>query len=468
MRSSKTKKQNHRMGLGFFAAGVCLVWLPTVAVIDLSPAWLGYLLMCRGLYQLADLDENIEDARRLFMRMAILSAARLVSIPLLFGFLAASERPVMILTIAFVLAIADLVTLIPAWKKLCTGLIYLATRHDGTGPFISKGRSPRNLTEKATTFTIIFFCIKESMTVLPELTVLTSTVGGADSSSAFYFPYLYNYISLMRGFAALVVLIFGVVWLVRMWKQMRRIIADRPFFERLDKKYADEVLTRPDLFAKRRIKATLICTCVALAFSVDFYLDDINVIPDFLIGAFFLAVILLLRRYVRPTLLKQAGAASAVYTAVSAAAWIIGVVNPPLGDLSSPTDDLGLYALVCSAQLFSRLTFVIALWTIIRVWKEVVRHYTGFSVTNHDVDHPDRHVSEVHKELNRRLGLVLVIGAVAAAVSVIYSVTLPWASSTLWEIWVLVDIIAQIGLFVSFIAATNAILEQVEYKYMLS
>lgn len=464
------KMHNRRMGLGSFAVGVCLIWMPTVAIFDLLPACIGYLLIYHGLYQLADLDENIADARHLFARMAILATVRLISIPILFGFISASERPVMILSVAFVLGIFDLVTLVPAWKKLSTGMTYLATRHDGVGVFATKGKGTRNLTEKVTSFTVLFFAIKEVMAILPEVTVLTGSAGGADADSAFFFPYLYDYIALMRAFAALIVFGFGLVWLVRMWRHMRRIIADTSFFDRLHTKYADEVLTRPDLFAKRRIKATLICTCIALAFSVDLYLDDVNVIPDFIMGALFIVSMLMLRRYVYPTLIKRSAIVSTVYTAVSAAAWILHLTQPPLGDLSFPMDNEGMnaYILLCSMQVLSRILMVIALFFLLRVWKEIIRRYTGFSVTHQDIDHPDPHVQEVHKTLNKRLWLVLTLGAAAAITSIIYSITLPLAAYTLWEIWTLVDFLAQIALFVSFIAVTNAIVEQIEYKYMLS
>lgn len=464
------KKPGSRMDIGYFAVGICLIWMPTMAVFDLLPAYLGYLLMFRGLYRLADINEDISDARHLFGRMAILSAVRLLSIPFLFGFIPMSERPVMILIVTFSLAILELVTLIPAWKKLSNGLNYLATRHDGVAVFMTKGRSRRNMTEKLTSFSVVFFFIKAVMTVLPESTSLASQAGGATPDSFFYFPYLYEYIGLMRGFASVVVACIGVVWLVRMRRHLRRVMADRPFLDRLREKYAAEVMTRPELFAKRRIKAVLICICIALAFSVDFYLDGVNIMPDGIMGALLLVSVLLLARYVDPTLLKTALVTSTVYTVIAFIAWIVQLTNISIKEFNFTLDEdiLPVYILLCAIHILSRLLFLFALRSVMRVLKDVVRRYTGFSMSHHDIDHPDPHVREVHRELNRRLRLVFGIGVLAALSSVIYFVTMPLAGQSLWEVWTFIDAIVQISLVVSFISATNAILEQVEYKYMLS
>ena len=173
------KKPGSRMDIGYFAVGICLIWMPTMAVFDLLPAYLGYLLMFRGLYRLADINEDISDARHLFGRMAILSAVRLLSIPFLFGFIPMSERPVMILIVTFSLAILELVTLIPAWKKLSNGLNYLATRHDGVAVFMTKGRSRRNMTEKLTSFSVVFFFLfsRVSCSIWSIVTIKSSPSG---------------------------------------------------------------------------------------------------------------------------------------------------------------------------------------------------------------------------------------------------------------------------------------------------
>ncbi len=554
---NSVKKPNHRMDLGLFAIGVCLIWMPTVSLFDLLPSYLGYLLMMCGLYRLANLNDDVAVARRLFGRMAVLSAIRLVSIPVIFGFISMNERPMMLLIATLVLGLFDIITLIPAWKKLGNGLIYLATRQEGTAVFFTKGKGRRNVTEKMVSASVVFFVFKEIAVFLPECAALTGRSGGADPDSAFYFPYLYEYIGLMRGFFALLVVIAGVCWLVRMWLYMRRLNADKPFFGRLQEKYAAEVMTRPDLFAKRRVKAALICMCVALAFSADLYLDNVNVLPDLIVGALLVVGLLLLRRYVKAAIWKKAMAVSAAYTVIATVTWILQLTNIPLGDFSFVVDkdQIGVYILLCVAQTLSRTMFAGTLLTLMGVFKDIIFRYTGFSMKNYDLDrwgersirvrrqnqhlwivyvltaisvvasvvyffvvdekmvgvntllhtakmlscllmtasvvflvvviaysvrhavpsdkkhkneHPDPHVREVHRELNRRLWVVLAVGILAAVTSVIYVITLPMAGYTMWEIWTFVDAIVQLSLAVIFIMAVNAVLEQMNYKYMLS
>ncbi len=462
-----TKKPNRRMDLGFFAAGICLIWMPSFAVFDLLPAYIGYLLIFRGLYRLADIDENIADARRLFGRMAILSTIRLVAVPVSFGFINAYQRPLVLLIITFSLGLLDLITLVPAWRKLSQGMIYLATRHDGVAMFAVKGNSRRSLTENLTSFTLVFFVIKEIMAVLPESTSLTSQAGGAEPGSAFYFPYLYEYIGLMRSFSVLVMTIFGVVWLVRMWKHMRRVIADHPFFERLQDKYAAEVMTRPDLFAKRRIKAALVVICIGLCFALDLYFDDINFTPDFLVGFLMIAGLLMLRRYVYTNVWVSAVVTTTLYTAAAAAASTYHFICVHIEEISFIDYDeeiLTKYILLCALQIISQLLFIIALFWIIRTLRIVVKQYTGFSVTEHDIPH----VREVHKSLYFKLWIFFAFAILAVASSVAYWLILPNAANTLWELIIPVENILQVIMPVSFIFAISAIFEQIEYKYMLS
>lgn len=465
------KTPGRYMDMGYFLVGLCLLWMPTVAVFDLLPACLGYLLLMRGLYRLSDLNDEIDAARRLFRRAAILGLIRYLSIPFVFGFVSADERPVMILTVTFTLAVLDLMTLIPAWKRLCGGVIYLATRHEGTAVFHRRGRDPRNATERLTSFTVFFLVAKEILATLPELTVLVSQWGGADTGEGWFLPQLYSYVGLLRLFAATIAFVIGIVWLVHTMRYAGRLAGDRSFFANLRHRYETTVLNRPELFAKRSVKAALVCLCIGFAFSVDLFLDGINVLPDTLVALVALLGICLLRRYADRRRWRWALVATALYAPISAAEWLLQLKVFPLADAYQVYRNASVYQaylMACGGRAVSRLFFLVTLGLILWMVKDIIDRYTGFSVTQRDSADPHGHVKAIHRELYRRLYIVLALGGIAAVSSVIYIATLPMAGDTLWEAWVLADAVLHISFAVSLAVAVTHVLEQVEYKYMLS
>ena len=81
----KKSRRDGALGLGCIVAGAVFLFDPFVGVFDLLPDIIGYLLILRGLRRLALLEGHFDEAIRLFRRLVLLAAIRILAIPFIFG-----------------------------------------------------------------------------------------------------------------------------------------------------------------------------------------------------------------------------------------------------------------------------------------------------------------------------------------------------------------------------------------------
>lgn len=470
----RKKKLSPTLGLGYMIAGACFLISPMLAIVDVLPDFIGYALILKGIYCLADMNDSISEAARLFRRMVILGLVRLALVFFVYGMASPTEQPTLQLLCSFVLAVLDCMTLIPAWKHFSSGLIYLATRNEGTAVFDqqypgSQKKLPercKSRTEKVTAFTIFFLVAREVLSVLPEFAVLTHEKGGAEDGN-----HVYEFIGLMRQMCALAVVVLAIIWLVKFIRYMNHLMRDTHFFGHLRHKYETEVLTRPELFARRGVKTALMFICVGFVFTVDFFMDDICITPDFLFGLLVLIGLLLLRRFVKTKLWTCALVVTVFYIPLTAIEWLLQLNYFTLSGASEVYRHIEPYNRWINMLVVRGATLALGLLLLLfllLVLMQAVKRYTGFSITSQDSATPNLRVREVHKNLNLRLWIAFGMSVVASAASFVYLLTLPLARDTLWEAWLFADLLIS-GIFIAFFIHTvTVIFEQIDYKYMLS
>ena len=472
----RTKKLSPTLGLGFVIAGAFFLISPMLAVVDVLPDFIGYALILKGIYCLADMDEYISDASRLFRRLLILGIVRVALVLFIYGIASATEQPTLQLLGSFVLAVLDIMAIIPAWKTFGNGLIYLGTRHESTAVFDKRYpgshkkvyANSKTLTEKTFRFTVFFLVAREVLSVLPEFTVLTHKMGGAEAGNR---TMLYEFIGLTRGMCATLTMLLGLIWLVKFIRYFVHLLADQPFFEKLSHKYETEVLTRPEIFARRGVKLALVFLCIGVIFTEDLFLDDVCVTPDYLFGIFSIIALLLLRKHVKSPMWTAAMVASVAYIPLTAGEWFLQLTYFRISDGTWAFRKEDVYAQWTNMNYIRIVTLLAGLllfYLLVKVMMEAVTRYTGFSVTAHDSANPSARVLEVHRDLHRRLWICLACFAVASLSSMVYMLTLPLAYDTLWEAWVFVDVVLTGAFAAFFIHTVTLIFEQIDYKYMLS
>ena len=406
------------LGISLFTAGAVCLFDPFISVLDILPDALGYFLMLLGLSRLADLDDRLAEAAKGLRYLALIGVVRSLSLFLAFGLVSPTEQPVFVLLILFTLGVLDCLVFIPMWKNFCSGILYLGSRNNGTAMFDRRGSGGRtrsyNTVERYTAVTTVFFVLRELLAILPEVTVLSHEKGGVEVGEA---NRLYDYVGLYRMIGVAASLLLGILWLILTVRFIRKLKRDTPFFEALTAKYRTEVLTRKDLFARRSVKRALFCLLAAAVFTVDFYLDGVNLLPDTLAALFLFLSVMLLRPYTGKNL--PALTASAAYGVISAACWWIQLDRANAEDMARPFSD----PLHNALQTVSALLLAVTVVLILRVLFGMVKRYTGVRVFRGDIAADNSYATErteaIHGLIRRKLTVVAALG-VLTALSTLY------------------------------------------------
>ena len=409
------------LGLSWILAGAVFLFDPFVSVMDLLPDALGYLCILIGLYRLSDLDERIMDAFNGVRYLALIAVGRLISLFLAFGLVSPSEQPVFVLLILFTLGVLDCIVLIPMWKNLCGGLLYLGSRNEATVMFDRKrigGRvGTRNSVERYTAVSAVFFILREVLVILPEITVLSHEKGGVEVGDATRF---YDFVGLYRLVGGAVSLIFGIIWLALTVRFVVRLKSDTPFFARLTEKYASEVLPRHDLFAMRAVKASLGCLLVAAVCSVDLYLDGVNLLPDTLTAIFLILSVLFIRRYAGKNL--PALTASVAYGLVASLTWYLQLnyfSQTELTDALRRDETATRWQNMVLLQALSAVLLLAAFALILRSLYAMVKRYTGVHAFGDNRAYATERTEAIHTLIRKKL-IVVGILAILTALSTLF------------------------------------------------
>ena len=493
---AKGKKLNRYLGFGYMLAGAFFLFEPYIGIIDLLPDALGYLLICLGLYRLADLDERLSEALKGARSLALVGIARWVAMFLVFGFVSPAEQPVFMLLMLFSLGGLDCILLIPMWKHLGGGLQYLGARSDATAMLDRKKMNGKqgtyNVVEKYTAVTTVFFMLHELLAILPELTVLTHEKGGAELGQGTRY---YDFVGLFRGIGILLSLILGIAWLILTIRFVRKLKGDKPFFARVSERYTAEILPRHDMWAMRAVRASMVCLITSAVLSLDFYLDNVNILPDVLAAILLFMAVWFLRPYVGKT--APLFAASAVFGVVSMIPWILQLrkyfVLNDLGDVFRSDKVYARWETAMLWQILSALLFVLAMALLLRTLYGMVKRYTGVRIFRESSSYASERSESIHRHIRRKLVAVM-IGTVLVALSTLfhwgiipYLVELDVTASvggpagTVNTVVTLVSMVVQLlvesywfidlcvgGVLIAATAsAASEISEQMEYSYMM-
>ncbi len=436
------RRPGRNLGLGYLIAGACFLFDPFLGVFDFLPDCIGYLFFALGLYRLADMDDRLAEAARCARRLALLGLGRLLALLLAFGLMSPSEQPVFMLLALFSLAVLDAIVFLPMWSRFSGGLTYLGSRCDAQALLDRTRRRPnprdpagdlhrRSLTERYTAASIRFFILREILAVLPELTVLTSERGGVEMGEG---NRLYEFVGLFRGVAVIIGLVVGIVWLVQTVRFVHRVLADKPCMERLYDKYTSEVLVQRDLFARRAVKAALVCLVAAAFLSVDFHLTlemgdgtdiNFNVLPDLLSAVLLFLSLWYLRRYTKDCMAPLIATVS--YGSLSVVIWFASWRYVTLEEVLAGDSYRGLTAdevmtrseHMLLLQLLAAVVFAVAFLLTLRVLFTIARRYTGVTALHDGSSYAEERTSAIHGVIRRQLIAVAVVAVLCAISTVV-------------------------------------------------
>ena len=490
------KKLTRYLGLSYILAGAFFLFDPYIGVIDLLPDSIGYFLFFLGLYRFADLDERLGTALKGARNLALVGIARWIATFLAFGFVSPVEQPVFILLALFSLAVLDCIALIPMWKQLCGGLLYMGSRYDAAAMFDRRkigGKSGvYNVVEKYTATSAVFFVLHEAMAVLPELTVLTHEKGGAELGQGTHY---YDFVGLFRGFGVLISLVLGIIWLILTIRFIRKMKSDKPFFERLTEKYRTDILTRHDMWAMRAVRASMTCLITAAVFSLDFYLDGVNMLPDLLVAAMLLLSVWFIRPYIgKDPLCMIATAALGIASVIP---WVMQIrkdfVWSDTAEIFRRDEIFARWQTVVLWQTVCAILFILAFALILRRLYRMIKRYTGVHVFRENTAYAEERTESIHKLIRKKLIAVMICAGLVALSTLIHWGVVPYLADldltsqmggsantvnaadtlittviqVLTEGYWFIDLCFGAALIATTVTAAGEISEQMEYSYMM-
>ena len=484
----KKSRRDGALGLGCIVAGAVFLFDPFVGVFDLWPDIIGYLLILRGLRRLALLEGHFDEAIRLFRRLVLLAAIRILAIPFIFGLTSSSDQPVEQLLVVFTLAILDCVVLFPAWREIALGLTQLAFLHDGQAVLKSDAFG-NSSTDRLLRRTLVFMTLREVMAVLPELTVLFSNQSGEDKWLRWSF--LYGYVGLLRLFSVAIMLVFGIVWLVRVIRYAKAVRRDEPFLASLRLSLDGYMEAHPDLVRCRAVRRGLFLLGASAVLTIDFFVDGINVLPDAVAGICVLCAAVSMLKCVRMRYEPVMGVATAflligTVATVRQSAILHGFVSGGVmdSDSYSPTryavllenanrmlkdaDARTDFYVACAILLLAQLCFILLLLVVRRMLSGVIDRYTGSPIGRESDPRLAGADEEIRGRLKRGVLIATVIGCVVAVFPVVYMFTLPRALGTVMEAFGPLNTVLDIVFAVAYIKALGDIRRQMDTRYLLA
>lgn len=402
-----------------------ILFTPRLHVIDIVPDVIAYFLLLHIIAPYAVIDHHLAEAQRYLEHLLLISAAEIVSVLFIYGFLAAApqEQPMFILLCCFVFAFFRIKTIFPLTKELGEGLMYLDTRNDGTlfcthrtrrRLFLLKGKArikeySYSRTEWIMSSTRVYVVTISLLNVLPELAAL-SYVPGDDTVVN-----MYRYIPLFRGFAIIVALPFCLVWLARMISYACFVRKDRAYYQRLDALYEQDELMHPERQTLKQMRRMCMLMILFAAFTMDFSVDRINVFPDFIGALLLMAAFLTLRRYV--THAKKYALLSAGYAAMSVAHYAVSTIFFTKYNPESILRSERIRLEYIPVQILAVLESVMLALVMVALFKAlitIIENYTGYQIEGTANYSREQKLKEEHDALKR--------GMVPAYVAAVFTV----------------------------------------------
>ncbi len=297
------------MSLTLITVGMIFLCNPMIAIFDIAPDFIGYALILFGLNRISAISPELDDARPYFRYLLIASVARS------FVFFASGTfDETMNLSVTLVFAAIEFGLALMAFPALYEGLSYLNIRYSGKAKECPEFK----------TISAAFFCIRGIMSLIPMLgsvmynpddELITSPDQVASGGWG-------EYALILNAVNVVITLIFAAFWLAIAASYIGKLSKDPTFKSCLTEAYKERCKNDPAYFARRTLCFAFSAAAFGSFFLIDLLGDGLNYIPDFIFGAFMLAVLYLIRKYSDKLALKKALISGGVFTALSIANFV--------------------------------------------------------------------------------------------------------------------------------------------------
>ncbi len=286
------RKEAIRFPLLFW--GLVFLVNPIPMLMDVLPDCIGYLLLFLAIAPVSEGLGSFRDAKQCFGKLAILTLTKIPCFILVLGVASASSfREGAIITVAaLAYAVGEACFWIPAIRHLFRGCYHMGERLGCTSCIIPYGKKGNKSPENLEFFTLFFAILRLGMSTLPEMMfVFTGDAASADTRTiAGYF--------VVTAVGSLAVLVVGILWLREMYAYLKRMTEEA----NASPAVLTLCVTRPETDTQktyRLLSLVMTLLSVGIFFTMDYRIDDINILPDFLTAFCWIAVAFLLHKLTR-------------------------------------------------------------------------------------------------------------------------------------------------------------------------
>ncbi len=465
------------MSVLFLILAVVIFANPYVVTVDFLPDAVGCLLVWFALKHAEPFSPELEDARKLWLRLAAITAVDAA----VFYMIGTDDR-VMILLLIFVFRSAEAFLICAAINRSLGGALYLGTKFDATGIYMPQpqkkqqreasrereylekldrilarereryeretepgvsARRRRYATERyrrktayltskmhsvkhadslsslyACTYT--FFIIRAAMCVLPEFSTIIN-INDIKSGSV---RSMSDYRMLFVEFGFVVSLGFAIWWLVRMLRYVNAIGRDKRFCSDVRAAYVEYISSHEKLYQSKRRMLAMAVLCVAAVLSLDLFLDNNNYIPDFLSAAFMIIFFIIVYPHGGRRMILGV-AASAAYGVAAAVQWFS--VRAYVAEYTDFTRTVvkaearSAHVMCCVWTGLAEALFVVVMALILFEVKHIISNFTGYIRSDGTLDGAS---VELRENLNKQATRMFIFGVVSAVGSFFYMISL--------------------------------------------
>lgn len=272
------------IGLSLIIFAFLFLFEPNYGLIDLLPDFIGYIILCFALINLADINEKISSAFKMFRTGALVGVAKIVAIIIFKMNFSEDDQLISGAIVNFVSFVADSIIMIGGFKSLYEGLLDLGIFEGGEAVHKKIRQSGKTATEKIYFLTVFFVLYKGIICLLPELTSLQSNTQ-------------YEFVHVVRWFAIVLVMPVSLVWLIKQIVYFAKVKNDKPFISALSQKYISHAENYPEFYLCRVLFVGLAGILTAVIFSINLYLENVNYLPNAFFFVIVIAFVFFLRKY---------------------------------------------------------------------------------------------------------------------------------------------------------------------------
>lgn len=263
------------MGFGLILTGLIFFFNPNINCLDLLCDFFGCFFIIAGLSKLSLIDEDLAFAKKKAFHFIFISLLRLICAS--FIFTGSSDFA---LTFSFIFGVLDIMFLLSFFKHLYSGIDYTSKR-------MCNSVSQKKVSE-AYTMSFIFVIATRILDFIPHSLDLLKQEAELDlSHDAPYRMPIYQIKPFVNVICFICSLIIGVIFLYVSISFFISLIKNKEYTSALENAHQARLISERDAIISKKLSRAFICLTIGFIFLLNFSIDAINILPDFICVCFF-------------------------------------------------------------------------------------------------------------------------------------------------------------------------------------